>query len=385
MRVVCVDNLEVLGPEAWDDLAGSEEPLTSYAWLRALETSGSVGGATGWTPAHLGVFDGETLLGAMPLYHKTHSFGEFVYDWAWAQIAEQVGVPYYPKLVSTSPMTPASGPRLMVRRELPAEQGAEVARLLLDGVRAATREMQATGIHLLFVDPPTSDAATEAGYFLRSAWQYHWKNYGYSCFEDFLGRLSSKRRREIRRERKLLREQGYRVVAVPGTELTPADLADLFRYYASTCRAYGNRAYLRPGFFRQIVAAKPECVLAFFAYDPAGKRIAGTFNVLGRDRIWGRYWGADEHVPYLHFETCLYAMIEWAISHGIQSIEPGAGGEHKYARGFEPVETVSAHWLASPTLHAVLRQVTERERTRVESVISELDEKTPIRRDDQPE
>lgn len=382
MRVVCVDSLEGFGEAAWNCLRGAESPLNSWAWLRAMEMSGSVGGATGWTPAHIGVFDGDDLLGAMPLYAKTHSFGEFVYDWAWAQIADQIGVSYYPKLVSTSPMTPASGTRILLRRDLDPLAAQQVTSLLLDGVRSASRELQTTGVHLLFVDDDTLAAAEDADFFVRSAWQYHWKNYNYSCFEDFLARLESKRRREIRRERKILREQGYRVVAVRGAELTSDDLTDLYRYYASTCRAHGNRAYLRPAFFRQLVTTDPGCVLAFFAYNAEGSRVAGTFNVLSGDRIWGRYWGADQHVPYLHFETCLYSMIEWAIAHGIQAIEPGAGGEHKYARGYEPVATFSAHWIANPTLNVVLRQVTERERARVESVISELDEGTPFRRDD---
>jgi predicted N-acyltransferase len=374
------DTIDAIDPGDWCALQGTDDPLLSHAWLQTLERSGSIGPGTGWQPVPLVVRDGGTVVAALPLYLKAHSYGEFVYDFAWAHVASQLRRPYYPKLVSTSPLSPVSGARLLTRAGLEPARRAELRRLLVAGAREASEQLDASGVHLLFVSPDDHAEAEAAGFFTRSAWQYHWKNRGYADFDAFLASFASKRRREIRRERRVLADDGWRVEPKRGADLDATDLRDLYRYYRNTCDGYGNAAYLTARFFEEIVRVAPASVVAFFAYDRDGRRTAGTFNVVGDGRLLGRYWGADRDVPLLHFETCLYRMVEWAIAEGIGTIEPGAGGEHKYARGFEPVQTWSVHWLRDPALRDVLQRATSMERRRVEAIVSELGARSPVRR-----
>lgn len=365
--------------DLWDAL---EPPVfLSRAWLLALEQTRSVGPGTGWDPIYLlATFDGG-LAGAAVLWRKQHSFGEFVYDFAWAKAADLLKTPYYPKHVLTAPLTPATGRRLLVRPDLPSTVADQVRAALVDAVSCPPISASGCGIHALFVDDPREAAAfEERGFFVREAWQYHWINRGYASFDEFLSAFSSRRRLAVRRERRLVADAGVRVRAVDGSELTSAHLTALDRFYRTTCEAYGSPCYLEPGFFEQVVAARPSAVVAMLAdTGPDTTVFAGAFNVVDQGVLYGRYWGADRYVPNLHFEVCQYALIELAIERGYRRIEPGAGGDHKYARGFEPVVTRSWHRLADVRLHRALAHHTEGERARVAEWVDELAERMDLR------
>jgi len=370
-----------LDPHAWDALVGDGSPFLEHAWLAALEHSGSVGEGTGWTPTIACARLGDTLVGAVPLYLKAHSFGEYVYDWAWADAAAQIGTRYYPKLVATSPLSPVAGARLLTSPALDPAARARVAAALVDATLALAAETGVSGLHFLFPTAEEAEALRQRGMFVRTAFQYHWSNDGYASFDDYLARFESKRRRELRRERRRLAEAGYRVEPTPGHRLTATDRDALYRFYASTCAKHTfGRPYLSRAFFDEVCDTVPHRILMMRALDPDGALVAGTFNVTKGDRLYGRYWGCDVEVPHLHFETCYYRTIEHAIDTGVAVMEPGAGGDHKYARGFNPVVTWSAHWIAHPVLARAIERHVARERDAVDAWVERLTAESPLRK-----
>lgn len=366
----------------WDALVGAGSPFVEHAWLAAMEDSGAVGGRTGWGPNFLLARDsGGQLIGAVPLYLKSHSMGEYVYDWAWADVAARLGVPYYPKLIAAAPFSPVTGPRVLVHPSLDPAYGDLVFDTLVAATLKLAEDNDIHGVHFLFLEPAAAERMREHGLLIRQAHQYHWTNAGYASFDDFLDRFRSKKRREIRRERRRLHEAGYRVRAVGGTELSVAQMDAVFRFYASTCSKYmWGRQYLDREFFTRVHQTMPERLVAMLAHDPDGAIIAGTFNLTKGDRIFGRYWGCDVDVPFLHFETCYYATIEYAIDRGLQVLEPGAGGDHKYVRGFQPVTMYSAHWIADPTLRSVLSRATEQESRVIDETVEHMIAQSPLKR-----
>jgi uncharacterized protein len=358
-------------PEAlWDGLDGARAaPFLSHAWLSALETTGCVGEDTGWLPHHLSFWEGERLVAAAPAYLKDNSEGEFVFDWAWAGAAQRAGIPYYPKLIVAVPFTPATGSRLLVAD--PAERPALLA-VLASVLRKLVEAAKISGAHVLFPTEGEADALAEAGLAHRLGLQFHWHNHGYATFDDYLGRFSSKRRNQIKRERREMEKAGIVLTTARGA-IPPAEIDAMYGFYLSTVDKFSwGRQYLNRAFFEEICARLPGRVEIVLARE--GDRIlGGAFNLLGETTLYGRYWGAVEERPFMHFNVCFYHSIDECIERKLARFEPGAGGQHKLVRGFEPSLTHSAHHLAHPGLDRAVREFLERERAAVRESAAQKD------------
>jgi len=373
-RTGIVSSLAEIGEPAWKELLalqGDANPFLSYAFLHALHESGSASADTGWHPQYLVLWQGDTLAAALPLYLKSHSYGEYVFDWAWADAYQRNGLDYYPKLLSAIPFTPVTGGRLLARD---AAARAALVRLLCAQQQAAG--MSST--HVLY--PPQAQAAQlhEAGFMLRSGVQFHWLNNGYSDFEQFLATLEHKKRKNIRAERRKVREAGVTMRQLRGVDATEADWTLFHRCYSNTYAEHRSSPYLNLDFFLRIGAAMPENILLIVA-ERDGHAIASSLVIHDADTLYGRYWGALEHLPCLHFETAYYQPLEFCIAQKIATFEGGAQGEHKMARGFLPQKTWSAHWLAHPAFADAIERFLERENGGIESYMDELNERNPFR------
>jgi predicted N-acyltransferase len=350
---------------------GARPAFLRHDFLAALERHGCVGRGTGWLPEHLCLFDGETLAAAAPLYRKQHSWGEYVFDWAWADAYERHGLRYYPKLVCAVPFTPVSGPRLLARDE--AARDALAAALL-----AHARASRVSSLHVLFPSPRDADLLDARGTMARRGVQFHWRNAGYASFDDFLGSLSQPKRKKIRAERRKVREAGVRFERLAGEAIGDTEWDFFVRCYEATYAAHGSTPYLNRAFFGAIGRAMPEHLLLVRALRD-GRPIAASLLVRDERRLYGRYWGAIEHVPCLHFETAYYQAIEAAIELGAEVIEGGAQGEHKMARGFLAEPTRSAHWLAEPAFAEAVDRYLAREGQAIDGYLDELSERSPFR------
>ncbi len=364
-------------PQAeWDRLVGEESPFLEWGWLASLEHAGCVGGDTGWLPRPLVARRDGVTVAACPLYVKLHSEGEFVFDWSWADAAHRAGIEYYPKLLVGVPFTPVTGARFLVA---PGEDRAAWAAKLSSALRELCAANRMSGVHVNFCRPDEADAAREAGYLPRIGVQYHWTNPGYASFDDYLAHFRSKRRNQIRRERRSLEEHGVAIRVRSGDDLGPDLVEPLFRFYRATVdnRVWGRR-YLSRRFFELAVERFRERLCAVLAYR--GERaVGGTFNVQKGDALYGRYWGATENVPHLHFNVCYYAAIEHCIDHGLQRFEPGAGGDYKQVRGFDATPTWSAHFLTEPRLAAAVARFLEAERAEAEEAVRWLRERSALK------
>ena len=334
----------------WDRLAGGDDPFLSHAFLSLLEASGSVGEGTGWTPLPVLVDRSGRTTAAAPAYLKTHSQGEYVFDHGWAEAWERAGGAYYPKLQVSVPFTPCPGRRLL----------GEDRNALLAALETVTVQNGLSSAHITFMDRDEAALAERRGWLLRDGIQYHWFNRGYSSFDDFLGRLSSRKRKAIRKERAAACE-GLEIIALRGTEIEPAHWDAMWRFYQETGSRKWGRPYLTRAFFDRIGQAVGKPALMFLALRQ-GVPVAGALNFIGQDTLYGRYWGAVEDLPFLHFELSYYRAIEWAIDNGIGCIQAGAQGEHKLARGYEPVLTRSAHFLTDPGFRQAVARYLEGER-----------------------
>lgn len=372
-----VDSMAAIPKEAWDRLLDPEAlPFLEWSWLEAFEHAGCVGEGTGWEPRHLTLWRGETLVAAAPAYAKTGSHGEFVFDWEWASAAEQLGVRYYPKLLVAVPMTPATGRRILVA---PGEDRRDMEKAILAGAVEYAREARLSSVHILFPTEAEARSMEEAGYAIRLGMQFHWQNEGFGTYDEFLARFASKRRNQMKRERRAAGEQGIEVRTRRGEELSPDDAGLVFRLYATNVdrHLYGGR-YLNSAFFRRVLdrfRGRVELVEA----RRAGRTIAGAFNVASPTALYGRYWGCLEEHPFLHFHVCLYHSIDECISRGISRFEGGAGGQHKVGRGFAPSVTRSAHWIFHPGLDRAVRGFLAREAAAVEASIPAWRERTGMR------
>jgi predicted N-acyltransferase len=373
-RTRIVSSLGAIGPAAWDALAASQadaNPFLSYAFLDALHASGSAAPEAGWQPQYLTLWRDDALAAALPLYVKSHSYGEYVFDWAWADAYRRHGLQYYPKLLSAIPFTPVAGSRLL------AHDGA--ARTAL--VQALCRLQQDAGVsstHILFPPHEEALALEQAGFMLRSGVQFHWENAGYRDFEQFLASLDHKKRKNIRAERRKVHEAGIVLRRVPGTAATEADWAFFKQCSDQTYASHYSTPYLNLDFFLRIGAGMPRNLLLVIA-ERAGRPIASSLLVHTAQTLYGRYWGALEYHPCLHFETAYYQPLEFCIEQGIASFEGGAQGEHKMARGFLPQKTWSAHWLAHPAFADAIERFLERETGGIDTYIDELNERNPFR------
>jgi len=372
-----------IGREAWDACATNPayagNPFIRFDFLDSLEQANCAVERTGWGPQHLSVADEAGRVAAvMPLYLKSHSQGEYIFDHAWADAYERAGGRYYPKLLSAAPFTPATGARLLVRPDV--ETGAARA-LLLGGALTVCEKFSASSLHVNFPTEEEWRWMGEQGLALREGQQYHWRNAGYAGFEDFLAALSSGRRKTIRRERREA-QAGLEILALTGGEISEAHWDAFFGFYMDTGSRKWGRPYLTRKFFSLLGERMADRVLLLMARRN-GRWIAGALNLVGDDCLFGRNWGCVEDVPFLHFELCYYQAIEWAIGRGLARVEAGAQGQHKIARGYLPSPVYSAHYIADPALRAPVEQFVLRERAGVEAEMEWLaDEYSPFKRGD---
>jgi|SRR6185312_6416002 len=374
------DNLSPAGDKLSTKLftrGKDNNPFVSHDFLSSIEESKSVGGRTGWQPRHLLVESAGALLGAAPCYVKTHSRGEYVFDHGWAEAFERAGGEYYPKLQVAVPFTPVTGPRLLARAS-PAAQA--VHRALADALIEITTASELSSAHVTFLTEPEWRALGERGFLQRTDQQFHWTNAGYTSFDDFLGALSSRKRKTIRRERKDALGPGIEVRRLTGSDLTESVWDAFFSFYMDTGSRKWGRPYLTREFF-SIVGEKMRDRILLVMARRAGRWIAGAINFLGSEAVYGRNWGAVEHHPFLHFELCYYQAIEYAIQNKLARVEAGAQGEHKLMRGYMPAPTYSAHYIANPSLRRAVAEYLARERAYVQAAGEELAAAAPFRKD----
>lgn len=326
---------------AWNRLAGDAYPFLRHEFLSALEQSGSVSAQTGWEPAHLLVMDEEELVAFMPLYLKRHSWGEYVFDQSWAQAYRQQGLDYYPKWLTAIPFTPCQGARIVSKA---AADPLEVMQLLLGFIKQLSAKLDISSWHCLFPIEHQAEQLRSLGLSIREGVQFHWFNRGYHDFNDFLQTLNAGKRKMLKRERRKISEQGVSLLRIAGPDVSEAQWRAFFRFYTMTYLKRGSQPYLNPAFFQQIAATMGEQLLLVLAVKE-DKYIAAALSFIGTDTLYGRYWGCDEEYHSLHFETCYYQGLDYCIEHGLQRFDSGAQGEHKIARGFEPITTYSAHWI----------------------------------------
>jgi len=364
---------------SWDACAGSENPSLCHAFLAAMETSGSVGKGTGWLPRPLllETADG-VLLAAAPLYVKSHSYGEYIFDHGWANAYEKAGGRYYPKLLVGVPFTPVPGSRLLVRPGADAELH---RRHLAEGLVAAAKQLGVSSLHVNFPDETDSPVLAEAGLMQRVGMQYHWRNDGYGTFGDFLVSLSSRKRKMIRKEREAALRNGLAIKRLTGAAITRTDWKNFFRFYIDTSERKWGSPYLTREFFFTLGERMADRVLLVMA-EQDGEPVAGAFNLIGRDTLYGRNWGSDGAYRFLHFEACYYQAIEFAIERGLSRVEAGAQGEHKIGRGYLPVETRSYHYVDDPHFAAAVAEFLRREKRAIEAERAALSEYSPFKQAD---
>lgn len=352
-----------------------DNPFLDHAFFLALEDSGSATRRTGWQPQHIllkGADDAPA--GLMPLYLKTHSQGEYVFDHGWADAFSRAGGTYYPKLQCAIPFTPVTAPKLLARSGDPA-----LRRALLTTAETLAQRHAISSVHATFVPEDEAQLAREAGWLVRHDTQFHWHSEGYGSFEDFLGTLSSRHRKIIRRERRDALADGLTVKWLSGSDLTEGAWDAFFEFYMDTGSRKWGRPYLNRRFFSLLSAAMADRVLLMFAYD-GRVPVAGTLSLVGKDTLYGRYWGATRNVPFLHFELCYYQAIDYAVAHGLRTVEAGAQGEHKLARGYAPATTRSVHWIGHPGLRHAVATFVEQERASVGEEQKALNEMTPFKK-----
>ena len=364
--------------ETWDACAGTADPFLRHSFLACLEDSGSATPATGWRPAHILVEDENgTLRACAPAYLKSHSWGEYVFDQGWAQALQRVGGRYYPKLLIAVPFTPATGPRLLTA---PGCDGEGARRVLADAIRLVAKEAGASSAHVNFLPRPQWQALGEAGYLQRRGIQFQWANEGYGDFDAFLAALRQRKRKAIRRERRIATEGGIEILRLTGAALDEEAWDAFYAFYRDTGQRKWGMPYLSRAFFTLLGRRMGEAVLLIMARR-GGRWIAGALNVIGADALYGRYWGAAEDIPMLHFECCYYQAIEHAIEAGLARVEAGAQGGHKLQRGYLPVATYSAHWLRHEGLAAAVARFLEEEDRLVAEQLEAIDDAySPFRR-----
>ena len=355
-----------LNAYAWDRLTGGD-PFLSHAFLSSLEDSGSVGPGTGWTPAPILIEDEGKLVGTAPAYLKTHSQGEYVFDHGWADAWERAGGDYYPKLQVAVPFTPVPGTRLLGSRQ----------QHLLAAIEAVTAQNDMSSAHITFLDEAGAAECERRAWLMRDGVQYHWFNRGYSSFDDFLRALSSRKRKTIRKERSAARE-GLEFRALRGDDIGAAEWNAMWAFYQDTGSRKWGHPYLTRSFFDLIGERMGDRLLLLLAYRDS-RPIAGALNLIGPDALYGRYWGCTEEIPFLHFELCFYQAIEWAIENQLACVQAGAQGEHKIARGYEPVITRSAHFMPNRSFREAVADFLETERAAVANEVAWLRQSLPYR------
>ena len=357
----------------WNACAGRDNPFVAHEFFTSLEASGSAAARTGWQPTHIVIDDAAGVpAGILPGYLKSHSQGEYVFDHGWGDAYERAGGAYYPKLQCAVPFTPATGPRLLLRD--PA-----AAPALLAAAETLVRQNNISSVHATFITPEQQPLFEAKGWLMRVGEQYHWSNQGYGDFGDFLGALSSRKRKAIRKEREGALASGVAIVHLTGAAITEAHWDAFWHFYQDTGARKWGRPYLTRSFFSTVGAAMGDRILLMLALRD-GEPVAGALNFIGSDCLYGRYWGSSEDIPFLHFELCYYQAIDWAIAHGLARVEAGAQGAHKLARGYRPVATVSAHYITDPGFRRAVADFVAREGEMVAADIEAQDMATPFRK-----
>ena len=371
-------NISDIDAAAWDRCAGAAgvyNPFVRHKFLAALETSGSVSEATGWQPFHLNVAQDQQTIGVVPMYLKNHSQGEYVFDYAWAEAWHRAGGQYYPKLQVSVPFTPATGPRLLCDENHP-----EHTQLLLRACQQVATQAKVSSLHMTFMTEAQWQVAGTQGLLRRLDQQFHWHNPGYASFDDFLAALASKKRKNLRRERREALSNGIEIEWVTGAELSEAHWDAFYAFYLDTGQRKWGSPYLNRAFFSQIQRTMPEDILLIMA-KRQGRYIAGALNFIGVDTLFGRNWGCVEDHRFLHFEVCYYQAIDFAIARGLKKVEAGAQGSHKVARGYLPQATHSAHWIADPGFRDAVARFVAEERDYVSQDMAYIDEHSPFNAD----
>ncbi len=384
IEITTLTSLAEISAEDWDRCAahGSGrpvDPFTTHRFLSALEESRSVGPGTGWQPCHLAARASGALIAVMPLYAKSHSQGEYIFDHNWAHAYENAGGRYYPKLQAAVPFTPATGRRLLTRPGLEGEGRAA----LVEGALRLAKANRCSSVHVTFCTAEEAEWGASIGLMPRVSQQFHWVNRGYADFDAFLADLSSRKRKTIRKERERARDFGGEIVALTGDEIEPEHWDAFWRFYQDTGARKWGSPYLTRDFFHRAQASLRDDILLVLARR-AGRWVAGALNFIGRDTLYGRYWGAIEDHPFLHFELCYYQAIEAAIARGLDRVEAGAQGEHKLARGYLPTQTHSLHWVGDPGFARAIEQYLEAEARAVDHEIEVLTNYGPFRRGEPP-
>ncbi|MBB4265593.1 GNAT family N-acetyltransferase [Roseospira visakhapatnamensis] len=384
VSVTVLPGIDAVPAADWDACAGFDNPFVGHAFLAALETSGSVGPGSGWRPRHLLIKerDGRPLAVA-PLYLKSHSYGEYVFDWSWANAYENAGGRYYPKLQAAVPFTPVTGPRLLARPDADAPDG--LRRALLAAMISLAERADLSGVHVTFPTRAEADLGEDLGFLRRQGQQYHWENPGYRDFQDFLDTLTSRKRKTIRKERDRANSQGVTLRLLTGAEIESRHWDAFYEFYLCTADRKWGQPYLTRSFFHHLGERLADRVLLVMGEQTGGRRpVCGALNLIGGDTLFGRTWGALDDFRFLHFEACYYRAMDFAIARGLRWVEAGAQGEHKIQRGYLPQVTHSLHWIADPGFRAAVARFLEQERAMVGAEMAALTAFGPYRKGDPP-
>ena len=376
IEIKTIDSLHQISAAEWNALAGSQFPFIQYEFLIALENNGAVGKEFGWITNFFLAYENDILIGALPVYIKFNSYGEFVFDWAWADAYQQNGLRYYPKLVTSIPYTPATGPRLLIQ-----DNGRynDIADSLIEAVLLFAKQSQVSSFHCLFTNKrDTNYFDNNENFMLRLGCQFHWSNNNYTSFTHYLEQLTSKKRKQIKRERRIVNEQGIVFEILNGLEVTEEHWSIYHRFYENTFERKSGMPTLSKNFFKEIARTMPESIVLVLAKHN-DEYVASAFNLKGTDTLYGRHWGCSEDFDNLHFEACYYQGLDYCIEQGLKYFEPGAQGEHKIARGFMPTKTWSAHWIAHPQFSQSIKSFLSHETEGMLDYIEELNGHSPFK------
>jgi predicted N-acyltransferase len=376
MNCTIINHISAVNPEQWNALSLDGNPFLKHEFLSALESHHCVGERFGWIPQHIiARTDDGLLAGAVPMYLKDNSYGEFVFDWGWADAYQRSGLEYYPKLVVSIPYTPATGPRILIS---PQAQQESTAYALIEKALQHAETLKVSSLHWLFTNPQHSGYLTQKAFLTRTGCQFHWHNQNYRDFEDFLAQLSSRKRKQIKRERRHVEDADINIAIHHGNEVTEQQLHKFHQHYQSTFYRLGGYATLSEGFFQEISTTMPENVVFVFAYYN-NHHVASAFCLRGEHTLYGRHWGCDADFNSLHFEACYYQGIEYCIQHGLSHFEPGAQGEHKVSRGFVPTATTSQHWIRNEQFRPIIAEFLSREHKGMLQYMEGLQEHLPYK------
>lgn len=381
MQIKTIDSVTALGCEQWNGITGGDYPFLRYEFLHALETSGATDTDTGWQPIHLVGYEDGQAVALMPVFIKSHSYGEYVFDWSWADAFHRAGMAYYPKLISAIPFTPATGPRLCFSAHLSPERQTELVTQFSQAMIQLAKQLGASSWHCLFPQPAMSQQLQQMGFSRRQGCQFHWFNEGFTQFDDFLSKFSSRKRKNLRKERQKVTQQGITLKRVEGPDISADDWRQFNRFYQLTyLKRSGHEGYLNDRFFTTLGRDMADALMMAQAHVE-GELVAAALFFKSNSHLYGRYWGCTAEFDGLHFEACYYQGIEYAIEQNLQCFDPGAQGEHKIQRGFTPTETWSNHWMADSRFHAAVDDFTQREQPSIVAYMEDAARLLPFKQE----